>query len=103
MKKSRQPGAPKRELTRSGPATSPAALQASFVEVVDLIRESRQRAIQTVNTELIDLYLRVGEYFNRKVEAAAWGEGVVDQLADYIARELGADFTTAHAARSPRG
>ena len=40
-----------------------------------------------VNTALIDLYWRVGEYISRKVESSAWGEGVVDQLAEYINQE----------------
>ena len=32
----------------------------SFAEVVLLIQQSRQRAYQAVNSELIDLYWRVG-------------------------------------------
>jgi hypothetical protein len=87
MKKSRKSEPAKQEMIVPGAATSPPALQASFVEVVDLIRNARQRAFQAVNTELIDLYWRVGEYISRKLEAAAWGEGVVDQLAEYIARQ----------------
>ncbi len=67
-------------------ASPPQSLEASFAEVVDLIQRARQRAFQAVNTELIDLYWRVGEYISRKLETAAWGEGVVDQLARYIAR-----------------
>jgi len=35
---------------------------------------------------LIDLYWRVGEYISRKLASAAWGEGVVDQLARFIAQ-----------------
>jgi hypothetical protein len=57
-----------------------------FVEVMDLIHKARQRAFQAVNTELIDLYWRVGEYISRKVETATWGKGVVEKLADFIAR-----------------
>jgi predicted nuclease of restriction endonuclease-like (RecB) superfamily len=71
----------------SGSAGPSAGLQTSFVEVVDLIHKARQRAFQAVNTELIDLYWRIGEYISRKMETAAWGEGVVDQLADFIARQ----------------
>ncbi len=66
---------------------SPTALDASFGEVVDLIQQARQRAFHAVNTELIDLYWQVGEYISRKLETATWGEGVVDQLARYIARK----------------
>jgi len=63
------------------------SLTTSFAEIVDLIQQARQRAFHAVNTELIDLYWQVGEYISRKLETAAWGEGVVDQLARYIARE----------------
>lgn len=63
------------------------SLTASFAEVVDLIQQARQRAFHAVNTELIDLYWQVGEYISRKLETAAWGEGLVEQLARYIARK----------------
>jgi hypothetical protein len=39
-----------------------------------------------VNTALIDLYWQIGEIISRRVAAAQWGEGAVDQLASYIAR-----------------
>jgi predicted nuclease of restriction endonuclease-like (RecB) superfamily len=86
MKKPKKTGSAKGELIVSGAAVSPSALKASFVEVVGLIHKARQRALQAVNTELIDLYWRVGESISRKRETAAWGEGVVEQLAEYIAR-----------------
>src|SRR5437016_628818 len=38
----------------------------AFREVLTLIEQARQRAFQAVNTELIDLYWRVGEYISRK-------------------------------------
>ncbi|MEJ7615799.1 MAG: DUF1016 N-terminal domain-containing protein [Pyrinomonadaceae bacterium] len=65
----------------------PDALEASFDEIIALIRQARQRALQAVNTELIDLYWRVGEHLSRQLEAAVWGEGVVDQLARFIAAQ----------------
>lgn len=58
----------------------------SFAEVVAMIQEARGQALTAVNTALIDLYWRVGEYISRKLETAAWGEGVVDELARYIQR-----------------
>lgn len=42
--------------------------------------------MQAVNTELIELHWQVGAYISRKLEAAEWGDGVVAQLADYLAR-----------------
>jgi predicted nuclease of restriction endonuclease-like (RecB) superfamily len=56
----------------------------SFAEVVEMIHSARGRAVAAVNTELVDLYWRIGEYISRKLESAAWGEGVVDELAGYI-------------------
>jgi predicted nuclease of restriction endonuclease-like (RecB) superfamily len=64
-----------------------AAPEVAFVEVAEMIRAARAAAHQAVNTVLIDLHWRVGEYISRKVESAAWGEGVVDQLAAFLARE----------------
>ena len=58
----------------------------SFAEIVTLIEQARQRACQTVNTQLIELYWKVGETISAKLATAAWGEGVVDQLARYLAR-----------------
>lgn len=57
-----------------------------FSEVLQLIAASRQRALQAVNTELIELYWKIGEMVSRKITAAEWGEGVVDRLAEFIAR-----------------
>jgi len=63
------------------------AHEGAFREVVSLIQRARQRAFQAVNTELIDLYWRVGQYISRKLDKAEWGDSVVDELARYIARQ----------------
>ena len=52
-----------------------AAGQASFAEVVGLFEQARLRAYQAVNTELVGLYWRIGEYISGKLAAADWGEG----------------------------
>jgi predicted nuclease of restriction endonuclease-like (RecB) superfamily len=57
-----------------------------FSEVVRLIAGARERAVHAVNSELIDLYREVGAIISRKIEAAEWGDGVVDQLSSFIAR-----------------
>lgn len=59
---------------------------ADFAEVVRLIEAARQRAFQSTNTELINLYWRVGEYISHKIATATWGEAVVEQLAAFIRR-----------------
>ena len=60
----------------------------AFAEIVSLIRQARQRALQSVNTELVGLYWRIGQYISHKLETAEWGEGVVDHLAKHLARTL---------------
>lgn len=57
-----------------------------FDEVVALIDAARARALAAVNHELVGLYWQVGEYVSRKLASAAWGDGVVDQLAAHLAR-----------------
>ncbi|MFF7863300.1 hypothetical protein A0O30_08315 [Pseudomonas sp. LLC-1] len=56
-----------------------------FEEVLGLIRDARQRAVQAVNTQLIELYWQVGAHISRKLERAEWGDSVVNQLAAYLA------------------
>lgn len=62
------------------------AVELAFAEIVGLIQAARQQAYQVVNTTLIDLYWQVGAHISHKLETAEWGDGVVDQLAAYIAR-----------------
>jgi len=56
-----------------------------FTEITQLITAARQRAMQTVNTTLIELYWQVGATISRKIAAAEWGDGVVAQLAEHLA------------------
>lgn len=60
--------------------------QADFEEIAALITAARQRAVQAVNTSLIDLYWQVGQTISRKIQKAQWGDGVVAQLASHLAR-----------------
>src|SRR5215213_10461615 len=65
---------------------SAAAEEQAFTEVVEMIQAARGRTLAAINTALVDLYWRIGEYISCKLETAAWGEGVVEALAGYIAR-----------------
>jgi hypothetical protein len=58
----------------------------AFSEVVRLIGAAREKAIQAVNSALIDLYWEIGATISRKIEAAEWGDGTVDRLALFISR-----------------
>ena len=66
--------------------TADLPVKAAFSEVVSLIRAARQRAAQVVNTEVIDLYWRIGQYLHHKIEADGWAKGTVVQSATYIAQ-----------------
>ena len=57
-----------------------------FAEISQLIEAARENTFRTVNTALIDLYWQIGHTLSRRVQAADWGEGVVDRLAAYLAR-----------------
>ena len=41
-----------------------------FAEIASLIATARQRAVQAVNTALIDLYWQIGERISRKIAAS---------------------------------
>ena len=56
-----------------------------FAEIAGLIHASRERAFLAVNAALVHLYWKVGEHISRKLAAAEWGDGVVAQLAAYLA------------------
>jgi predicted nuclease of restriction endonuclease-like (RecB) superfamily len=61
-------------------------MRADFAEIARLIESARRQALRVVNTTLIDLYWQVGAHVSGKLETAEWGDGVVQQLADYLAR-----------------
>jgi predicted nuclease of restriction endonuclease-like (RecB) superfamily len=80
-----------RGLTKGKLARPPSKLRVlashRFDEVLALIEAARGRAFQAVNTELVTLYWQIGAYISKKIEAAEWGDSVVDELASAIARE----------------
>lgn len=55
-----------------------------FEQVALLIEEARNRAFYKVNEELVLLYFKVGKIVSAKVDAGAWGERTVDELAAFI-------------------
>lgn len=63
-----------------------AAVEPGFTEILTLIDAAQVRAVQAVNSALIDLYWRVGAVISRKMQAAEWGEGVVPRLAAFLTR-----------------
>ena len=57
-----------------------------FSEVVNLINQARFNALKSVNTDLINLYWEIGKYINEKIENSQWGQGVIEELAEYISK-----------------
>jgi hypothetical protein len=55
-----------------------------FDNIIQLIEQARSRAFSKVNAELVLLYFNVGKIVSSKVADGFWGEGTVDELANYI-------------------
>lgn len=60
-------------------------LQEQFNEIVNCINDTRKSVYRIANTAMIDLYWRIGERLAYRVANSQWGDGVIRQLADYIA------------------
>jgi len=52
-----------------------------LTDLTQLIRDSRRRALATVNRELVCLYWHIGRTIVEQQETAHWGDAVVEQLA----------------------
>jgi predicted nuclease of restriction endonuclease-like (RecB) superfamily len=59
-------------------------LETQFAEVESMIRTARQKALRTVDSTLVELYWKIGEYISLKVESEEWGSSVVGKLADFL-------------------
>ena len=82
--KSSTPSKPRGKRLPAPSALGAKSEEEAFAEVVEMIQTARGQTLRVVNSAVIDLYWRVGEYISRKLETASWGEGVVEALARYI-------------------
>jgi predicted nuclease of restriction endonuclease-like (RecB) superfamily len=55
-----------------------------FLQVISLIQTARYRAMNSVNSELVNLYWQVGQFVSMQLKKATWGDGTVNELAQYI-------------------
>ncbi|MCQ2050292.1 MAG: DUF1016 N-terminal domain-containing protein, partial [Candidatus Saccharibacteria bacterium] len=55
-----------------------------FDEVMEMIKDAKQKVFTSINTSLIDLYWQIGCYISQQVEKSGWGKSVVEELANYI-------------------
>ncbi|MCP4351591.1 MAG: DUF1016 domain-containing protein [Desulfobacterales bacterium] len=62
-------------------------LETQFNEVLVQIQRAKQQAHSQVNTVLIELYWNVGQYICDHVRKSNWGQGIVQELADYIVKQ----------------
>lgn len=60
---------------------------AQFSAVVKIIEAARESAFRKVNEELIRMYWHVGEYLSDAMQTAGYGDGFIQQLADFFAAE----------------
>ena len=58
-----------------------------FLHIISLINRAKEKALLTVNQELITLYWEVGKYISEKIKRADWGEGIIINLAEYISQK----------------
>ena len=55
-------------------------------EIIELIRESRNKALKRVNEELIRLYWNVGEFLSKESKKAVFGDAYIDTVVSDINR-----------------
>jgi len=55
-----------------------------FDQVIIMINDARNRIYSKANAELAVLYFNIGKIVSEKVSAGNWGDGTVNDLADYI-------------------
>ena len=59
-------------------------LQIHFSEVTAFIRQAKYETLKKVNTDLINLYWRIGQYITERTIKDQWGRSVVVKLAEFI-------------------
>ena len=59
-------------------------MKKEFLDIINLIKQSRSNAIRAINAELIELYWNIGKNISVKIANAEWGDSIVSELARYI-------------------
>ncbi len=63
--------------------------QTDFSRIYQMIEEASSRTWKEVNKSLISLYWNIGKYVSTKAEKEDWGQGIVEQLSNYILLQRG--------------
>ena len=61
--------------------------QENYLEIIDIIKSSKERAFSKVNEELILMYQQIGKYISEKTQSAAYGDSYIQGLADFFQKE----------------
>ncbi len=59
--------------------------EADFDQILAIIHQGKNQALQAINIALIETYWQVGRYLSQKVAHSGWGKGIVKQLSEWIA------------------
>ena len=63
---------------------NPLAYKEEFDTICSIISAHKKRAMYAVHNESLNMIWEVGAYVSDRLKKAAWGDGVVRMLADYI-------------------
>ena len=62
-------------------------LQEQFDYVFTLIKQARNKALQSANTEQIVLYWEIGRFVSAKLDEAEWGDKTIQNLSIYLQKK----------------
>jgi predicted nuclease of restriction endonuclease-like (RecB) superfamily len=62
----------------------PENIKNDFKNIVFEIKQAHNKALQSVNTELLTLYWNIGKIISEKIKNSNWGDNVIDSLSEYI-------------------
>lgn len=57
-----------------------------FSEIIKIIKQARERALKSVNAEMINMYWQIGGYLSELCKESSFGDEVIDEVASYIAK-----------------
>lgn len=76
------------DITISSIRPSASELMLVVATIKSAIMRSRYLAAKNVNQRAIALYFHIGEYINRTLSIADWGDGVINQISELLQQEL---------------
>lgn len=59
-----------------------------LIKLKEEIISARRKVYQTVNKQLVELYLSIGRNIYEKIEISKWGEGIIERLSNDLQREF---------------